>query len=212
MAKKQKKEFEYEYNPVKELVGGKEAEKVIWTTKALNLAVEAISQGKPLKSNPFCGKNTKLLRPDLVYKRTQEEIEDYIRCKEDPLYFGEKCYLMTPAGLQKCKLRDYQQKYLTHLKNNRFTCYLACRQVGKCNCLIMNQLYKFPLNVFYSLKLDKLRRKYDFYIKDNFIYIQLPMFELYNIYCTQTSIWKIKYRLYKLIYFLNHDKTKASKE
>lgn len=132
MAKKKKeKEFEYEYNPIKEQVGGKEAEKVVWTTKSLLMAVDGISKGLPLKANPFCGKNTKLLRPDLVYRRTPEEVEDFIRCKEDPVYFGEKCYLMTPKGLRQCKLRDYQINYLRHLQCYRFSIYRSCRQAGK---------------------------------------------------------------------------------
>ena len=125
------KEFEYEYNPIKLNKDGSEAERVIWTTKAFNLAVDAIKKGLPLKSNPFCGKNVQLLKPDLVYRRTQEEIEDYIRCKEDPVYFASKCYLMTPEGLKPCILRDYQIEYLNLLKENNFTIMRSCRQAGK---------------------------------------------------------------------------------
>jgi hypothetical protein len=115
-----KKEFEYEYDPVKYDKGGKEAEKVIWTTKSLEAAVKALNEGLPLKANPFVGKNTKLLKPDLLYRRTQEEIDDYIRCMEDPIYFGAKCFLMTPEGLQPCVLRDYQEDYLIKQKNLHF--------------------------------------------------------------------------------------------
>ena len=87
------KEFEYEYNPIKEQVGGKAAEKVIWSTSVIQKALEGIQQGQPLKASPFLNKNTKLLKPELVRKYTQEEIEDYKRCAMDPVYFGEKCYL-----------------------------------------------------------------------------------------------------------------------
>lgn len=125
------KEYEYEYNPVKELKGGVEASKVIWSTKSLQAAVEALKKGLPLKANPFCGSNTMLLKPDIVYRRTQEEVDDYIRCMQDPLYFAEKCFLMTPKGLQAVKMRDYQKEYLTNLKENRFNILLACRQAGK---------------------------------------------------------------------------------
>ena len=125
------KEFSYEYNPVKEIKGGVEASKVVWSTKSLNAAVDALKKGLPLKANPFCGTNTKLLKPDLVYKRTEEEVEDYIKCMQDPLYFAEKCFLMTPKGLQPVKMRDYQKEYLTNLKENRFNILLACRQAGK---------------------------------------------------------------------------------
>lgn len=122
---------EYEYNPVKEQVGGKEAERVVWTTSVINKAIDAITKGMPLKANPFIGKNTKLLKPNLLYKRTQEEMDDYIRCKLDPVYFATKCFLMTPEGLKPCKLRDYQEDYLRHLQNHRFSIWLACRQAGK---------------------------------------------------------------------------------
>ena len=125
------KEYEYEYNPVKEIKGGVEASKVIWSTKSLLAAVEALKKGLPLKANPFCGTNTMLLKPDIVYRRTQEEVDDYIRCMQDPLYFAEKCFLMTPKGLQAVKMRDYQKEYLKNLKENRFNILLACRQAGK---------------------------------------------------------------------------------
>jgi hypothetical protein len=72
-----------------------------------------------------------LLKPDIVYRRTQEEVDDYIRCMQDPLYFAEKCFLMTPKGLQAVKMRDYQKEYLKNLKENRFNILLACRQAGK---------------------------------------------------------------------------------
>ena len=125
------KDEEWEYNPVKLPKDGVEAEKVIWTTKALNIALDAIKKGLPLKANPFCGKNVQLLKPDLVYKRTKEEIDDYLKCREDPVYFASKCFLMTPEGLKACKLRDYQIEYLEALKENNFTILLSCRQAGK---------------------------------------------------------------------------------
>ena len=126
-----KDDINYEFDPVKYETNGKNAEKVIWTTKALEKAVSALNEGLPLKANPFIGKVTQLLKPDLVYRRTPEEIEDYIKCKQDPVYFAEKCFLMTPEGLQRCKMRDYQVDYLHHLQNNRFSILLSCRQAGK---------------------------------------------------------------------------------
>lgn len=120
-----------EFNPIKEQINGKEADKVVWSTAVINKALEGIQQGQPLKASPFLNKNTKLLKPELVRKYTQEEIEDYKRCAMDPVYFGEKCYLMTPEGLKQCKLRDYQIDYIRHLQKNRFSIFLSCRQSGK---------------------------------------------------------------------------------
>lgn len=125
------KEFEYEFNPIKEQVGGKAADKVIWSTSVILKALEGIQQGQPLKASPFLNKNTKLLKPELVRRYTPEEIEDYKRCATDPIYFASKCYLMTPEGLKACKLRDYQEDYIRHLQHNRFSIFLSCRQSGK---------------------------------------------------------------------------------
>jgi hypothetical protein len=188
-----------EFNPVKEIVGGKEAEKVIWSTNIINKALDAIQQGKPLKVSPFYMKNTKLLKPELLYKRTKEEIEDYIRCKTDPIYFASKCYLMTPEGLQACKLRDYQIEYLNHLQKNRFSIFLSCRQSGKCFSMLSTIKIFIKNNSQFTNKLEKISY---YYIKDN-IY-EIPMFELYNLYCKQTFIWKCKYQLYKIIYKLTY--------
>jgi len=142
-----KKEFEYEFDPVKELKGNDQAKQVIWTTKALNRAVDAIKQGLPLKVNPFIGTNTKLLKPELVFERTEEEIEDYIKCMQDVIYFASKCFVMTPEGLKPCVLRDYQIEYLKHLQNNRFSIFLAVRQCGKSVITAIYCLWKILFNI-----------------------------------------------------------------
>lgn len=199
------KEFEFEYNPIKEQIGGKAAEKVIWSTAVINKALEGIQQGQPLKASPFLNKNTKLLKPELVRRYTPEEIDDYKRCAVDPIYFAEKCYLMTPEGLKPCKLRDYQKDYIRHLQHNRFSIFLSCRQSGKCFSYLSSVkifLENISQNVVIKEKLNY------FYIKDN-IY-NVPIFELYNLYCKQTLIWKCKYHLYKIIYRLTYGRKKRN--
>ena len=196
------KEFEYEYDPIKVQKDGSEAERVVWSTKALNAAVEGLNKGLPLKANPFCGKDTGLLKPDLVYKRTEEEIEDYIHCMQDPIYFASKCFLMTPEGLKPCILRDYQEDYLHHLQNNRFSIFLSCRQSGKCLSMLTNINIKITEKS--NLDRQQVRKIRYYYINDN-IY-SLPLFEVYNLYCKQTIIWKVKYHLYKLMFYLTNER------
>lgn len=203
-----KKEFEYEFNPIKEQKGNEQAQSVVWSTKSIEAAVDAIKKGLPLKVNPFIGNNTKLLKPELVFKRTEEEINDYIRCMQDVTYFAEKCFVMTPEGLQAIHLRDYQFEYLKHLQDNRFSIFLACRQAGKSLNLLSNIIIK--LKNINNID-DKLRKKYYFYINDNIIYIEVPMFEIINLYHKQTLLWKLKYYLYKIIYKLeNHGRKKRT--
>ena len=146
-------------------------------------------------------KNTKLLKPELVYKRTKEEIDDYIKCKQDPVYFASKCYLMSAeGGLMQCKLRDYQIDYLRHLQKNNFSIFLSCRQSGKCFSLLSSIIIKTKNDSRFDNKLEK----YYFYINDTDVFIKIPMFELYNLYCKQTLIWKCKYQLYEIIYKLTY--------
>ena len=202
------KNQEVEFNPVKETVGGKQAEKVIWSTNIINVALKAIEEGKPLKASPFYMKNTKLLKPELVYKRTKEEIDDYIKCKQDPVYFASKCYLMSAeGGLMQCKLRDYQIDYLRHLQKNNFSIFLSCRQSGKCFSMMSSIIIKRKNDSLFDNKLEK----YYFYINNTDVFIKIPMFELYNLYCKQTLIWKCKYQLYKIIYKLTYGRKKGTK-
>lgn len=77
--------------------------------KKYKLTDEAIKDFGNIKA----GEKAKLLKSDLVYKWTKEELEDYMKkeymkCMEDPAYFATKCYIITPTGLQKVVLRDYQ--------------------------------------------------------------------------------------------------------
>lgn len=202
-------DFEYEYDPIKEQKDGKAAAAVIWSTKSLNKAIEGIKKGLPLKANPFIGKNTKLLKPDLVFKRTDEEIADYARCMQDPIYFASKCYLMTPTGLRPVELRDYQNDYINHLKENRFSIFLSCRQSGK-TLLTLNNISIKIHKEFITNYLDKkhknvfanILKRYYFYINNNEYFITLPLFELQNLF-DDSFIWKLKYPLYKILYKIN---------
>lgn len=165
----------YEYDPIKEQKDGKAAAAVIWSTKSINRAIEGIKKGLPLKANPFIGKNTKLLKPDLVFKRTEEEIKDYMRCMQDPIYFASKCFLMTPTGLRSVELRDYQVDYIKHLQNNRFSILLAARQVGKSVttaifCL-WSILFKLDRNALILSKSGPAGRDLIKKIKDMYLYL-----------------------------------------
>lgn len=207
-------EEEWVYDPVKEIVGNKAAEKVIWSTKSLELAVAGIKKGMPLKANPFCGKNTKLLKPNLVYKRTKEEIDDYIKCMQDPIYFASLCYLMTPKGLKPCVLRDYQVEYLKHLKEHRFSTFLSCRQSGKSFLSIDKITILIPFNIYelykkvnynnekqtvrFYKKLINMIEKYEYNIYENSIIITIPAYELFNCF-NNSIIWKIRYMIYNAI-------------
>lgn len=204
------------FNPVKEEIGGIKAKRMIWSSKALEMALKGIEQGKKLIANPFYEKNTKLLKGDLVYERTKEEIAEWKKCKNDIIYFAEKyAKMMTPEGVKNVNLRDYQKKYLKHLEQNRLSIYLACRQCGKCNSFISTVLVKISdVKKIISTKKDayKLKKYWDkkYYIIKEDCY-KLPLFELYNLYDNSFK-WKIQYVLYKILYQYEYRKIKKRTE
>ena len=120
------------FNPIKEEINGKKAHAVVWTSESLQVAVEGIRVGKKLVANPFYENNIKLLKGDLVFNMTDEEIAEWQKCKDDIIYFSNTyCKLMTPEGIQNVEMRNYQEDYLRHLEKNRLSIFLSCRQSGK---------------------------------------------------------------------------------
>lgn len=200
MSETKKRPVRETFNPVKEDKDGILAKRAIWSTNALNLAIDGIKQGRKLMANPFYDNNTNLLKGDLVYNRTEEEIQEWFKCKNDILYFVEKyCKLMTPEGIKNITLRDYQKKYLRHLEENRLSIYLSARQAGK--CLDFLQLIDIKIDtkniMFIGDKLKKYLDKKYYIIEGD--YYKLPLFELYNIFDNSFK-WKILYQLYKFLY------------
>ena len=211
MADIKKKTKNADFNPVKEDLSGVQAKRVIWSSKSLDLAFEGLKQGRKLVANPFYENNTKLLKGDLVFDRTQEEIQEWLRCKNDIIYFVEKyCKLMTPEGIKNVKLRDYQQNYLRHLMDHRLSIYLACRQCGKCVTLLSFVKLKMNLDIFNHID-DKLKNRliYCYYdnVSDSF---NMPLYELLNLF-DKSFTWKLKYPLYKLLHKLNIYEQKNNK-
>ena len=174
-----------DFNPVREDKDGVKAKRTIWSTRSLELALTGLEQGKKLVANPFYENNTKLLKGDLVFQRTNEEIAEWLKCKNDIIYFVEKyCKLMTPEGIQHVKLRDYQKKYLKHLINNRLSIYLACRQCGKTTTSAVFMLHYILFNVDKNALVLGNKRKTAVEILDKAkkIYFELPYFLKPGVY------------------------------
>lgn len=167
------------FNPVKEEVAGSTAQRVIWTTDALNIALRALEAGKRLKVNPFYENEVKLLKADLVFERTPEEIEEWRKCRNDILYFANKyCKLMTPEGIKNITLRDYQQEYLKHLVENRLSIFLSCRQSGKTTTSAIFMLHYIIFNVDKNALVlgNKRRTAVEILTKLKNIFYELPFF------------------------------------
>lgn len=79
--------------------------------------------------------NEKLRGAGETVQMTEEEIKEYIKCKNSIFHFAKYFTIIGPAGEEKMKLRDYQEKIVKVIcakipeKNNRII--MMGRQTGK---------------------------------------------------------------------------------
>jgi hypothetical protein len=89
----------------------------------------------PRKVNPDAGYlGNNLVKKDGVKENfTREEVDEYVKCMNDPMYFATKYIKLISLddGLINFKPYDYQRKMFNHFEENRFSIVLACRQSGK---------------------------------------------------------------------------------
>jgi len=77
--------------------------------------------------------NTKLRPEGATIDYTPEMISEYIKCKNDPIYFIKTyIYVVHPdKGVVKLDLYDYQERMIDAYHNNRKVIFLTARQQGK---------------------------------------------------------------------------------
>jgi len=77
--------------------------------------------------------NPSVKRDGVETEFTKQEIQEYMKCMQDPAYFA-RTYLKVISldqGLVPFDLYPYQEKMFNHFNSNRFNIVLACRQSGK---------------------------------------------------------------------------------
>lgn len=77
--------------------------------------------------------NPNVKRDGVEHNFTEKELQEYIKCMNDPAYFA-RIYLKVvhlDKGLVNFDLYPYQEKMFDHFNENRFSIVLACRQSGK---------------------------------------------------------------------------------
>jgi hypothetical protein len=77
--------------------------------------------------------NPNVKRDGVEQDFTLDEVKEYKRCMEDPVYFA-KTYakvINLDEGLVPFNLYPYQEKMFQHFQDNRYSIVLACRQSGK---------------------------------------------------------------------------------
>lgn len=84
-------------------------------------------------SNEFYNGNVKIKKTGVTQHFTPDQIKEYIKCKNDVLYFVKKyCKIIALGkGLQLLDLYPFQEKMITAYHERRFVINLLPRQMGK---------------------------------------------------------------------------------
>lgn len=113
----------------------KNQESFAWTSTKVEQLMIAIEEGYKPSQTPFYEGNPNLKKGNIVFEYSQDEINEIKRCAKDIVYFANTyCTVMTDDGLQRIKLRPYQERMLRQFAAERFNICLASRQIGKTIC------------------------------------------------------------------------------
>ena len=85
-----------------------------------------------MASDVYLG-NPLLKKANTPIEFTKEQIEEYIKCKDDPVYFAQNYVQIVTLdhGLQPFKTYDFQEKLINNFHENRFNICKMPRQTGK---------------------------------------------------------------------------------
>lgn len=80
------------------------------------------------RSNPL------LKRQNVTIEYSQEQLEEYIKCSNDPIYFIQNYVKIVHVdkGVISFDMWDFQKEMIETFNDNRFTIVKCPRQVGKC--------------------------------------------------------------------------------
>lgn len=97
--------------------------------------------------------NKNLKRTDVKVEFTKEEIQEYIKCARDPLYFIENYVKIVNVdkGLIAFKPYDYQKDIIRLNERERFVICKMPRQVGKTTTVVGILLHSVLFNELYSV-------------------------------------------------------------
>tara|TARA_B100000965_G_scaffold15412_1_gene11601 strand:+ start:2611 stop:4254 length:1644 start_codon:yes stop_codon:yes gene_type:complete len=92
--------------------------------------------------------NPNLKKANTPIEFTQENIEEYLKCKDDPVYFAQNHVKIVTLdhGLQPFKTYDFQEKLIKNFYKNRFNICKMPRQTGKSTTVISFLLHHVVFN------------------------------------------------------------------
>jgi len=129
-------------------------------------------------SDAYLG-NPNLKKVGTPIEFTQEQIQEYLRCKEDPVYFAMHYVkiISLDEGVVPFKMWDFQKKLIRDFHENRFNIAKLPRQTGKSTTCVSYLLHYalFNDNVNIGILANKLSTARDLLGRLQLAYEQLPL-------------------------------------
>ena len=188
--------YEYDSDARKKQEEDKRKSRRVYSTALIDELIKERNMGYDIPYDAFFMRDLDLRAPNVTFKMTDEEMEEYQRCYDDAGYYVENyCKFMTDRGLKVVELRDFQKNvvktvtdevYIPRLgewgPKNRNVIWMAARQSGKC-CSPGMKINKLHENA--DLSTDQIN--------------QIPISDIYYIGTSKHSlIDRIKKFLYKI--------------
>lgn len=133
------------------------------------------------KNNTGYRNNPKLKPPGVELQYTEEQLKEYVKCANDPVYFCSKYVKVKTLdkGVMPFELYDYQQKFVNAIHGNRFVISKWPRQSGKSTSVIgyITHYVTFNQSVSCAILANKLKTaKDELFAKLQLAYENLPHF------------------------------------
>ena len=100
-----------------------------------------------MSDNVYLG-NPNLKKANTAIEFTEENIREFIKCKEDPVYFAQNYVKIVTLdhGLQPFKTYDFQERLINNFHTNRFNICKMPRQTGKSTTVVSYLLHYAVFN------------------------------------------------------------------
>ena len=127
--------------------GKSKKQRRIYSTATIKQMINDRNQGYEIEYEPFFNRDLELRAANVPFRMTDEELVEYQKCFDDPIYYAEKyAKFMTDHGLSTVDLREFQKNVINTvteedydeendllLPRNRNIVWMAARQSGKCH-------------------------------------------------------------------------------
>jgi len=134
---------------------------------------------KQREATPFKN-NEQLPAAQSTYSYTVDELREFVKCKEDPVYFIKNYVkiIHVDKGLVPFEMWPFQENMVRNYHENRFNITMCSRQVGKSTTVIGYFLYYilFNVNVRVCISANKQKIAVDLLGRLKLAYENLPRF------------------------------------